>query len=112
MTETEVPAAKRARFMEHFVVPETARAGRPDIVLQSTDGVRYLVHTAYLTTSCHAFSGMFETANPDGDQGSTDSASGLPVIKLEEQAQILDNFLPFCYNVRLHLMSLVHVHVY
>ena len=97
MADTDEPPAKRARTdREHFVVPDDLEAGPADIILESSNEIRFLCHKAYLKTSCRAFNSMLLSTGSCAAEGSSD---GLPIVKLEETAEVLDYLLPYCYNV-------------
>lgn len=53
-------------------------------------GVRFLVHKANLAVSSTVFADMFDTA-------SHDTGAQLPIVELQENAEILERLLPYCY---------------
>ena len=77
-----------------------------DVILQSSDHVRFRVHKSVLATSSPFFGDMFSLPQPPSD-AETDE---LPVVQLSEDAEVLNSLIsmvypvtpempPSCYNI-------------
>ena len=67
---------------------------RADVVLVSSDGLRFLVRKVSLQANSDFFDGMFATL--DGQTSETDEETGLPAIKLDDKGSDIDALLCCC----------------
>lgn len=68
-----------------------------DVILQSSNNVRFHVHTVVLSLASEFFESMFTLPQPT--QKDVDTERGIPVIPVTEDADTLDHLLRFCYPV-------------
>jgi hypothetical protein len=66
-----------------------------DVILQSSDLVKFHVHRAVLVTSSPFFRDMFSLPQPSNDE----PAGELPIVPLPEDAAVLDSLLSMLYPV-------------
>jgi hypothetical protein len=66
-----------------------------DIILQSSDLVKFRVHKSVLVTSSPIFGDMFSLPQPANDF----APDGLPVLRLSEAADVLNSLISMLYPV-------------
>ena len=85
------------------VPPEPSRAGSPfdnadmdaDLILQTSDNVKFYVHKFILRKASPFFADMFSLPQADG----VSSEESLPVVPIAETGSVLDSLLRICYPV-------------
>lgn len=75
--------------------PSPLAIPNPDVVLRSSDGVDFRTLKALLTLSSSVFEGMFSLPRPANRRVDV-LEGGLPVVPLEETADMVDILLRFC----------------
>ncbi|KAH9954184.1 hypothetical protein BC827DRAFT_1098764, partial [Russula dissimulans] len=66
-----------------------------DLIMQSSDHVRFYVHKSILSMSSPIFRDMFSLPQP----ADSELVEGLPVVCLAEEAQVLHNLLTMLYPI-------------
>ncbi|KZT07311.1 uncharacterized protein LAESUDRAFT_713772 [Laetiporus sulphureus 93-53] len=105
------PAQTRRSFPNHLMQSRAAStdASPPfdnvaaDIILRSSDGVDFRVHSVILAEASPLFANMFslpQPPNPENPQeDSADTRDGRPVVAMTEDSTTLDNLLRVCYPI-------------
>ena len=74
-----------------------------DIILRSSDGVNFHVHSIILAEASPVFADMLSIPQPANTMSRIKSkgvSEGKPIVNLSEESQTLDRLLRLCYPVR------------
>ena len=66
-----------------------------DVIIQSSDFVNFHVHRSILATSSPFYRDLFSLPQPSDHE----VVDGLPVMRLHEDAEVLDSLIPWLYHV-------------
>jgi hypothetical protein len=78
-------------------VPEALDVPDANLIIQSSDLVNFRVHKSVLSMASPVFRDLFSLRQPLGSE----SVDGLPVVKLTEDAELLNSLFSMLYPVRL-----------
>jgi hypothetical protein len=75
-------------------LPESLYINEADLIIQSSDFVRFCVHKSILASSSQLFKDMFSLPQPSNEIG-----SGLPVLQMSEDAEIVRALITVLYPI-------------
>ncbi|KZT67855.1 hypothetical protein DAEQUDRAFT_739103 [Daedalea quercina L-15889] len=98
---------KCASVTKAAVAPFDNHYGDADVILRSVNGTDFYVHKNVLRIASSFFADMFSLPQPvydsasDGDiaTGVSDRPSGVPIVSVSENSQVLEDILRMCYPV-------------
>jgi BTB/POZ domain len=91
----------QAQVVPTVSVPEALDVPDANLIIQSSDLVNFRVHKSVLTMASPVFRDLFSLHQPSGSE----SVDGLPVVKLTEDAELLNSLFSVLYPVHLAIPS-------